>query len=112
MSNANQPSTGVRGGASAIPTPANNADLQGGASSGVRNQGAGHVGIGAPMETEGGFLSLNQQKGLAENHYGERAGLMDPNAAEDRSFAQKKPGAQDTLPGWEKAKDVVGNLLP
>ncbi|KAH8427904.1 uncharacterized protein LDX57_005607 [Aspergillus melleus] len=118
MSHENQPSTGVRGGASDTPTPANTSEgglfqrLQGGDTSGVRNQGAGHVGIGAPKQTEGEFLSLNEQKGMAGHHYNQRAGLEEPGAAEDRSFMQKKPGAQDTLPGWEKAKNVVGNLLP
>ncbi|KAI9046217.1 uncharacterized protein KD926_004055 [Aspergillus affinis] len=114
MSKENQPSTGVRGGASDIPTPANSAEgsffqrLAGGGNSGVRNQGAGH--IGAPKQTEGEFLSLDQQKGIAGHHYSQRAGLEEPNAAEDRSFMYKKPGEQDTLPGWEKAKDVAGHL--
>jgi hypothetical protein len=31
-------------------------------------------------------------------------------ATEDHSFMEKKPGAPDTLPGWEKAKDTVSNM--
>ncbi|KAJ5826116.1 hypothetical protein N7474_003254 [Penicillium riverlandense] len=130
-SSGNHPTSGIAGGTSAKPTPANNvgggagwgdkgffkggSDQQG---TGAPHEGLGHV--ANPRSSFGNFFGLQEQKTRAENKFMEKADLAaadappttesgEPTCAgEDHSFMQRKPGCPDTLPGWEKAKDVLG----
>jgi hypothetical protein len=62
---------------------------------------------------------LKDQKARAENKFMERAGITEdvkpftdsgePTCAgEDHSFAGRKPGGSDALPGWESTKNFFG----
>ncbi|KAB8235047.1 hypothetical protein ETB97_010720 [Aspergillus alliaceus] len=121
---ANQhPVTGTRGGASAEPTPANN--VGGGRGwgdtgffKGGTDEGPGHISgkIKTSYSSANEFSSLRDQKNMAEQNFmgrthreaGENEGTC---ATEDHSFMERKPGTQDTLPGWEKAKDTMSNIF-
>ncbi|KAL2870332.1 uncharacterized protein BJX67DRAFT_280578 [Aspergillus lucknowensis] len=74
-------------------------------------QGLGHVPTDAPADTIYGFHSLEQQKGAAEDKFLNRAaasaGQPLQGGKEDSSFVKRKPGGGETLPGWEKAKEVI-----
>ncbi|KAL4922439.1 hypothetical protein BDW62DRAFT_172514 [Aspergillus aurantiobrunneus] len=87
------------------PTTNRPAATQGG------NQGLGHVDTDAPADTIYGFHSLEEQKGAAEDKYKTRAinSAGEPLAGdkEDTSFMNRKPGGGETLPGWEKAREMV-----
>ncbi|PYH93034.1 hypothetical protein BO71DRAFT_400034 [Aspergillus ellipticus CBS 707.79] len=90
----------VRGGASAVPTPANN-------SSGGNDE------VSSDVLTTPEFQKIAAQKGAAEQKFmsrwdeghGEDQGTC---ATEDHSFAEAKPGESDTLPGWSVMKDKLG----
>lgn len=68
----------------------------------------------------GEFLGLRDQKTRAENKYNARADLAagsikpttekgEPTCAtEDHSFMGVKPGGNDTWPGWDTLKNIVG----
>ncbi|KAB8249759.1 hypothetical protein F9C07_2126779 [Aspergillus flavus] len=118
------PSGGTRGGASVEPTPANN--VGGGRGwgdsgffkGGTGGEGTGHISdkIKTSLSSADEFSSLRDQKGMAESNFmdrrnremGEHEGTC---ATEDHSFMTQKPGGSDTLPGWEKAKGVLGNMF-
>ncbi|KAL4942602.1 hypothetical protein BDV06DRAFT_222040 [Aspergillus oleicola] len=75
-------------------------------------QGLGHVATDAPADTIYGFHSLSEQKSAAEDKYKNRAvasagGEPLDGDKEDTSFMNRKPGGGETLPGWEKAKEMV-----
>ncbi|KAL2832701.1 hypothetical protein BJY01DRAFT_100024 [Aspergillus pseudoustus] len=75
-------------------------------------QGLGHVATGPPSDTIYGFHSLEQQKGAAEDKYKTRvtaSSSAEPlqDKKEDTSFMNRKPGGGETLPGWEKAKEII-----
>ncbi|GAM34184.1 hypothetical protein TCE0_015r01597 [Talaromyces pinophilus] len=126
--------TNVQGGASSIPTPANNVTKgsetgtqdpknSGGPSgdSGSSYQGPGHTAIPNPAASIGGFLGLSDQKGAAAAHTKQRvlesAGFVDDETlkksgveetceTEDHSFMQRKPGGPDMV-GHSVIKGVV-----
>ncbi|KAL2811491.1 hypothetical protein BJX63DRAFT_275223 [Aspergillus granulosus] len=72
-------------------------------------QGLGHVATGPPADTICGFHSLEQQKRAAEDRYKMRATASSGAGPleEDTSFMNRKPGGGETLPGWEKAKEMM-----
>ncbi|KAJ5267132.1 hypothetical protein N7478_009940 [Penicillium angulare] len=126
-SSSNHPTTSISGGGtSSQPTPANNV----GGGSGLGDQGftkggsndssnvkveraSGHD----PANASNSFAGLQDQKERAGNKTLQRfPGSADDNGSaysgEDRnSFMAQKPGGSDTLPGWDKAKDIL-NLNP
>lgn len=56
--------------------------------------------------TTGQFTTLTDQKGTereSDEQFDEP-----PNPSDDRSFMAHKPGHPETLPGWDKLKDVIG----
>ncbi|RMJ23508.1 hypothetical protein PHISP_05630 [Aspergillus sp. HF37] len=124
----NRPTTTTEGGASAVPTPANNV---GGGSGwgdegfwkgGSGRQEPGHANAPNPQSTIGNFLGLSSQKGIAGTHNEERfdraAGHADRTTqsgeptceGEDHSFMTHRPGCSQTLPGWGKAKDAFNTI--
>ncbi|KAL3465937.1 hypothetical protein BJX64DRAFT_251303 [Aspergillus heterothallicus] len=75
-------------------------------------QGLGHVTTGPPSDTIYGFHSLEEQKSAAEDKYKTRANASsgaEPLEGEkpDTTFMNRKPGGGETLPGWDKAKEMV-----
>ncbi|CEL05086.1 hypothetical protein ASPCAL06206 [Aspergillus calidoustus] len=75
-------------------------------------QGLGHVATGPPSDTIYGFHSLEQQKGAAEDKYKTRANASSgaeplEGEKEDTSFMNRKPAGGETLPGWNKVKEMV-----
>ncbi|KAJ5264656.1 hypothetical protein N7534_007967 [Penicillium rubens] len=128
-SSTNHPTTATSGGASAKPTPANNAGggsgwgdqgfIKGGTTD-TKNAGLGHEAARKSASTIGNFLGLKEQKGRAENKYLQGVDLAangidttttsggEPTcASEDHSFMERKPGGSDTLPGWKMAKRIL-----
>ncbi|KAJ5283492.1 FAD dependent oxidoreductase [Penicillium chrysogenum] len=128
-SSTNHPTTAISGGASAKPTPANNAGggsgwgdpgfVKGGTTK-ASDTGLGHVAAHNPASTTGKFLGLEDQTGRAERKYLEHVDLAandaeptatsggEPTCAtEDHSFMERKPGGPDTLPGWKAAKNIL-----
>ncbi|KAE8356441.1 hypothetical protein BDV28DRAFT_102858 [Aspergillus coremiiformis] len=110
-------------GTSVEPTPANNVGSgrglgDGGFPKGGVGEGPGHISgkIKTSYSSADEFSSLRSQKDMAERNYvtrlhgeaGQREGTC---ATEDHSFMERKPGAPDTLPGWEKAKDTMSNMF-
>ncbi|EED23408.1 conserved hypothetical protein [Talaromyces stipitatus ATCC 10500] len=131
--------TSVQGGASAVPTPANNVNTgssgtglsdasqsggKGAAEGGSSYQGPGHTSIPNPAASIGGFLGLVDQKGAAEAHMKQRvaesggfidkdlknSGIKETCQTEDHSFMETKPGRPDALPGSSLLKGAVGRL--
>ncbi|KAJ9268882.1 hypothetical protein DTO212C5_5083 [Paecilomyces variotii] len=131
----NHPTTGSRGGASAIPTPANNTGGGsgwgdkgmkkggGGGAGGVNlgGEGIGHHQTPNPAASFGNFLGLQDQKEAAHNNFEQKfehaAGIEPPRTldgeptceSEDHSFANHKPGCPETMPGWNKVKDAYNS---
>ncbi|KAJ5244948.1 FAD dependent oxidoreductase [Penicillium chrysogenum] len=128
-SSTNHPTTATSGGASAKPTPANNAGggsgwgdpgfVKGGTTK-TADTGLGHVAARNPASTTGKFLGLEDQTGRAERkdleHVDLAANDVEPTttsggqptcATEDHSFMERKPGGPDTLPGWKAAKNIL-----
>ncbi|KAI9370059.1 hypothetical protein BJX61DRAFT_113158 [Aspergillus egyptiacus] len=76
-------------------------------------QGLGHVDTGCPADTIYGFHSLEQQKATAEDKYVNKAlasagkPQQGDRGKEDSSFMNRKPGGGETLPGWDKAKEMI-----
>ncbi|EYE92145.1 uncharacterized protein EURHEDRAFT_380514 [Aspergillus ruber CBS 135680] len=120
-SRGNHPRTSTLGGASAVPTPANNTG--GGTGWGDKgffkggSQGTGHVAPPNAQATFGEYLPLQEQKGAATSKFAQRATDMNMDISgegsntscqtEDHSFMCHRPGNSDTLPGWSKAKNAV-----
>lgn len=129
--------TNVQGGASSIPTPANNVNKgsetgtqdpskSGGPSgdSGSSYQGPGHTAIPNPAASIGGFLGLSDQKGAAAAHTKQRvvesggfvdetlkkSGVEETCETEDHSFMQRKPGGPDMV-GHSVIKGVVDRYV-
>lgn len=132
--------TSVQGGASAVPTPANNVNTgsetgsqdpkkSGGPSgtaesSGSSYQGPGHTAIPNPAASIGGFLGLSDQKGAAAAHTKQRvaesggfvdeelkkSGVEETCETEDHSFMQRKPGGPD-MPGHSVIKGIVDQYV-
>lgn len=66
----------------------------------------------APADTIFGFHSLEEQKDAAGSKFRNRAmesagGEPLAEDKEDTSFMNRKPGGGETLPGWEKIKDIA-----
>ncbi|GAD97486.1 predicted protein [Paecilomyces variotii No. 5] len=136
QSTGNHPTTTARGGASAVPTPANNTGggsgwgdegLKKGGGSGaggvnLGGEGLGHQQTPNPAASFGNFLGLQDQKSAAHNKFEERfekAGGIEPPTtsegeptceSEDHSFANHKPGCPQTMPGWSKVKDTYNSV--
>ncbi|KAL2811592.1 hypothetical protein BJX63DRAFT_398825 [Aspergillus granulosus] len=120
----NQPTTSTRGGASAYPTPANNAGggagwgdsgfLKGGLE-GISNRLTSSSGKSQTSELSsisGGLSSITEQKASGEQRYKNdvaEAGAIPSES--DPSFMKHKPGGSDTLPGWNKAKGALESVL-
>ncbi|KAF7117951.1 hypothetical protein CNMCM5793_007301 [Aspergillus hiratsukae] len=117
----NHERTSTQGGASAKPTPANNAGggtgwgdkgfFKGGSSKGS-TEGPGHVAASNPKSSMGEFLGLRSQKGVASENVEQRAQKASDAKGtscdtEDHSFMDHKPGCPETMPGWSKTKGVV-----
>ncbi|KAJ5669783.1 hypothetical protein N7462_010853 [Penicillium macrosclerotiorum] len=129
MSDSHETTSASSSDSTAKPDPAKN--LQGGVGWGDRtyrkggsedllNEGLGHVAAHNPRSTIGQFLGLQDQKTRAENKFLTRAELAAANVrpmndhgeptcdTEDHSFMGSKPGASDTLPGWDTVKNIFG----
>ncbi|KAJ5982052.1 hypothetical protein N7451_012152 [Penicillium sp. IBT 35674x] len=98
-SSTNHPTAATSGGASAKPTPANNA--------------GGRSGWGDPGFIKGGTTDRTDT-GLG--HVAARNPDINPMttgggeptcATEDHSFMERKPGGSSTLPGWDMAKHIL-----
>ncbi|KAL4985152.1 hypothetical protein BDW68DRAFT_180000 [Aspergillus falconensis] len=116
----NQPTTSTLGGASAYPTPANNAG--GGAGWGdsgffkgvSKESGSGESSTSKLSSISGEMSGLRDQKAAGEEQYKSdvaEAGAIPTEAEGNPSFMKHKPGGSDTLPGWNKAKDALGGVL-
>ncbi|KAL4954203.1 hypothetical protein BDW69DRAFT_183722 [Aspergillus filifer] len=111
----NQPTISTRGGASAYPTPANNAG--GGGLEGISNRlssGSGESSTSKLSSISGEMSDLCNQKAAGEKQYKSdvaEAGAIPTEAEGNPSFMKHKPGGSDTLPGWNKAKDALGGVL-
>ncbi|PYH44130.1 uncharacterized protein BP01DRAFT_89307 [Aspergillus saccharolyticus JOP 1030-1] len=108
-SNSNRLPQATRGGASAEPTPANNA----GGGSGWGDSGHPKGGISNDILTTPELSSITDQKTRAENkflgRFDEGQGMQEGTCAtEDHSFMERKPGGSGALPGWETMKDKLG----
>ncbi|BCR90136.1 uncharacterized protein ACHE_60022A [Aspergillus chevalieri] len=87
-----------RGGVGTQETPATNTGSGSGLGDSGYPKGSG--------PTTGQFTTLSNTKGAArESDEGFEA---TKNPSEDRSFMAHKPGHPETLPGWDKLKDVMG----
>ncbi|KAL1970061.1 hypothetical protein VTN77DRAFT_6466 [Rasamsonia byssochlamydoides] len=121
----NHPTAATAGGASAIPTPANNAGggkgwgdkgfrKGGGTGSPTPSQGLGHAPMPNPAASFGNFLGLQEQKHAAEWHAAHKyedaaasSGIIKPTTengeetceTEDHSFMNHTPGCPQNLPG-------------
>ncbi|RHZ54372.1 uncharacterized protein CDV56_105005 [Aspergillus thermomutatus] len=112
----NHERSSTQGGASAKPTPANNAG--GGSGWGDKgffkggSEGPGHMAAETPNSSMGEFLGLKSQKGAASANFDSRArgtsGMANTTSCEneDHSFMEHTPGCPQTLPGWSKTKGV------
>ncbi|RAL17350.1 uncharacterized protein BO97DRAFT_401987 [Aspergillus homomorphus CBS 101889] len=111
-SNSNRLPSATSGGASAEPTPANNA----GGGSGWGDAGhpkGGMDGVSSDVLTAPEFRSISDQKSAAERkfmgRFNEGHDVRDGTCAtEDHSFMERKPGGSGALPGWETMKDKLG----
>ncbi|EAW06643.1 uncharacterized protein ACLA_083380 [Aspergillus clavatus NRRL 1] len=116
----NHRTSSTSGGASAVPTPANNSG--GGRGWGDKgffkggSEGPGHVAVSdmdKPKSTMGDFLGLSSQKGAASDHFHTRVegasemGDRGSCQTEDHSFMEHRPACPKTLPGWSKTKEVL-----
>ncbi|KAL2851069.1 hypothetical protein BJY01DRAFT_245171 [Aspergillus pseudoustus] len=120
----NQPTTSTRGGASAYPTPANNAGggagwgdsgfIKGGLE-GISNRlssGSGESQTSKLSSMSGEMSGLSEQKAAGKQQYKndvDEAGAIPSES--DPSFMKHKPGGSDTLPGWNKARGAFDSVL-
>ncbi|OJJ78580.1 uncharacterized protein ASPGLDRAFT_53511 [Aspergillus glaucus CBS 516.65] len=88
-----------RGGVGTRETPATNTGSGSGLGDSGYPKGSG--------PTTGQFTTLANQKGTSRDN-DESFFEEPPNPSEDRSFMAHKPGHPETLPGWDKLKDVIG----
>ncbi|KAJ5081791.1 hypothetical protein NUU61_010055 [Penicillium alfredii] len=111
----------VAGGSSAVPTPANNVN---GPERNIDSQGKEDVDASNQPSnfktTTGQFQGLHDQKAHADDKYNTREYHATQDikqttvngeptcATEDHSFMGEQPGGNDTLPGWEKLKNIFG----
>ncbi|RAH40826.1 uncharacterized protein BO95DRAFT_399518 [Aspergillus brunneoviolaceus CBS 621.78] len=112
-SNSNRLPQATSGGASAEPTPANNA----GGGSGWGDSGHPKGGVSSDVLTAPEFRDISDQKSAAEHkflgRFDEGQGMQEGTCAtEDHSFMERKPGGSGALPGWETMKDKLGFLYP